>query len=1450
METQETIIEETKKKPNSIRSDQNDDDYNDNEKDAYFLILKPSEEKIDFASLKYEAENIIDPSIIFPKPIDKEDETYPGVLVFKFKRKKKEKSEENKELIKSTKYMIKFYKEEQTYIITFVLKDECFAYIPELNIGNKYLEDMVIPEPIEQDIVPLYDKLNIFLKALQKNGENHEEKLYEDTINLYEEKKQFSLMIALFLKIYEKRKELCDKLIEIFNKYNEESADKVNYLKKDLNSFKQIYSNAKEIVKERKYNPIYFYGVLFCYLHFYDKDNFPKTIAGFLEGNSEILFEILIQYYSHFMNPLKQNKEFYNKFIKYELKKEKKDSKTFENILEYVEDIEAYLFVINSNKEKIFKKYKEFNDSPIELSGNLELKKYTNDFRGEIDKSHDEDNKSRLDNVIKLENECSAIIKLIEEIIDYSKKENILVIYLKTTFWSNLINEYSTPPNLDNINNIYELRKLFKKYNSLVNELYKNNNDENKNAIKGNINGYLERDEFSLALNKLIKELFEDKKTKLTNAEILGVIGKYNPYYSLEDEKEREKFKNKRNVYIFDKINFDKITVSFIKTYKHLRFEKMFEENIIDYIHNLTGKIKNIQTFGNIIKLVDEEKIQKEKQFDYFKILEDKYKSIVIKDIKLIEKEKELNEAIKIVSEFVVKACDFYNNNEFIENIENNKDMDDKIKSLIYLELINEYKDKKNKSQKNKIYDIYLEKLDTKDGRENIIKLVQKLNDDDKINFIYEKFLEKCEFTKEEFFSNHKNDKIQALCLLQKEMNIISNGKDKVKGDMKSKEIFTTSKIMEMKDKNKNKFAERLYNILNQISDDLERENITKKNLEIFLNMSEESDPYVKDKLELITLITPKYNKDLRYDDYKAIIVTINKKLGELKFIKDSLMIFHRNNFGEDIKSISNTLKEIDSNPVRLYKTDKIQERINVYLKKHMTLCNEIKELKDFLLFKKIYENAMGKDQSDRFNNAKKKLENLKKSFAKNTYKNIEVIFNEKEFETTFQIIKEELSSTTEKNKSQDFIDQMIKYFDIKQQTVKDDLTMIINSKRYEMILKSIIYFFDNFFNQQLDWPKNKDLSKMNLETLKIILKDLKHRKIYDYTSNSSYYRIFTSSYGKKQAIDFLKENINIAIDSLKKNLINNLDPTNRKLSIKDINDTCECLNQLKILEKLDALGKLNHIQRLNERQIKSFENYMAKFASIIELNSKNNKNNPFQKVYDIIKNATLYFNLDNEDFGYTKDNNEEKIENIEELIKLKEKINIQPKKTIKENIGTNEINQTSEITEKIEEEDELEIKRKKLLFFRNTVINLEIIYDKINTLRSKGFNIPIDIIVEIKYPDHQEDSKNSKDRADPGITYYLYGKKKEFDQIKDYLFKVKNDYEKKINENLKSQKYLRLLYGKLFRIIKQYQESNGDISELIRYILNKANYTDKIKKGKIYNTQLGKDLYENKRSK
>ena len=167
------------------------DESKEKNKDVYFIIVRPSEEKIDFKGLNYETDNKIKPIIVFNKTIDKEDKTYLEEIVFKFKKKskKKEKDGKNKESTKSTKYAIKFLEEEHTYNITFSLKDDCFVYQPELKTGNKYLPN-ILEEPIKQNIVPLYNKLNIFLEALQKDSEidKKEEKLYEDTINLYEDK--------------------------------------------------------------------------------------------------------------------------------------------------------------------------------------------------------------------------------------------------------------------------------------------------------------------------------------------------------------------------------------------------------------------------------------------------------------------------------------------------------------------------------------------------------------------------------------------------------------------------------------------------------------------------------------------------------------------------------------------------------------------------------------------------------------------------------------------------------------------------------------------------------------------------------------------------------------------------------------------------------------------------------------------------------------------------------------------------------------------------------------------------------------------------------------------------------------------------------------------------------------------------------------------------------------
>ena len=178
--------------------------------------------------------------------------------------------------------------------------------------------------------------------------------------------------------------------------------------------------------------------------------------------------------------------------------------------------------------------------------------------------------------------------------------------------------------------------------------------------------------------------------------------------------------------------------------------------------------------------------------------------------------------------------------------------------------------------------------------------------------------------------------------------------------------------------------------------------------------------------------------------------------------------------------------------------------------------------MKDFLLFKKIFEKSQGKDQAERFEDAKKKLIDITKLFTKLESDNeidIEIIFED--YKNIFNNIKEELSKK-EESKSDEFINQMVKYFKIKNEKTIKDISMIIKSKTYEMVVKSIKFFFENFENRKLTLPKNIDLSEMNLKNLEKTLKDLKDNKIFDYETKSINYKVFTSFNEKKEAIDFL----------------------------------------------------------------------------------------------------------------------------------------------------------------------------------------------------------------------------------------------------------------------------------------------------------------------------------------
>ena len=328
--------------------------YPETEDEVFFIILRPSEQQINFENLEFLSD--VTPEHFFNKTITKGDKSFLEEIVFKFKKPRKEK-EKGKKKSSSNNFEIQYIDGDYTYIILFSLNDESFIYEAELKKRNKYLPELV-PEDIDQNIIPLYNKLFIFLEALEnKKVDDKYEKLYKDTIGLYEKKKKFSLLIPLFLQIYENYNTICKDLIKIFYDINEkENSDRPKDIAKYLDDFTTVFTNSDDLVKNNKYDEIQFYGLLFCYLAYYDKEKFPKLIMKFSEGNADILFKILIIYYSHITNSLNQDKNFYDRFIKYCLKNEK-NSTIFKRILNYIDDIEIFLFVINENFETIIKNY-------------------------------------------------------------------------------------------------------------------------------------------------------------------------------------------------------------------------------------------------------------------------------------------------------------------------------------------------------------------------------------------------------------------------------------------------------------------------------------------------------------------------------------------------------------------------------------------------------------------------------------------------------------------------------------------------------------------------------------------------------------------------------------------------------------------------------------------------------------------------------------------------------------------------------------------------------------------------------------------------------------------------------------------------------------------------------------------------------------------------------------
>ena len=104
--------------------------YPETEDEVFFIILRPSEQQINFENLEFLSD--ITPEIFYNKPIKKEDKSFLEEIVFKFKRPTKEKEKGKKKKSSYNNYEIQYIDGDYTYIILFSLKDESFIYEAEL----------------------------------------------------------------------------------------------------------------------------------------------------------------------------------------------------------------------------------------------------------------------------------------------------------------------------------------------------------------------------------------------------------------------------------------------------------------------------------------------------------------------------------------------------------------------------------------------------------------------------------------------------------------------------------------------------------------------------------------------------------------------------------------------------------------------------------------------------------------------------------------------------------------------------------------------------------------------------------------------------------------------------------------------------------------------------------------------------------------------------------------------------------------------------------------------------------------------------------------------------------------------------------------------------------------------------------------------------------------------
>ena len=427
----------------------------------------------------------------------------------------------------------------------------------------------------------------------------------------------------------------------------------------------------------------------------------------------------------------------------------------------------------------------------------------------------------------------------------------------------------------------------------------------------------------------------------------------------------------------------------------------------------------------------------------------------------------------------------------------------------------------------------------------------------------------RCKFSKEEFFSNDNNQKIILLC------DLIEKG------------------IIKKIDKD-------LECILDEIRKDLEILNINKQSLENFLSSGEKN---VIKKLKLLKYIKSDYNPENDYLLLIKINIVINNEISHLVYIKNSLSLFHKKIYIKVIDEIESFIRDI--NTLNIYQIEETKDKIFKF-DILMIKCQQINEVKDFILFKIIYDDIFSPSEEEHFDKAMQKLTEIKELFDSN--ENIEEIY--KKNKKIFDKIKDLCKFTS---KAELYIDQIKNYFNLENIECIDDLAILIKSKSYEVEIKCIIFFFQIINPNDIYWneilPKEYGtLSELSLSEIKTILTKLRMNDIFNKFKYQEefldYSRFFSVLYGRKDVIQFLLSKTEEDIQSLYKKI----EYGGGALTKDVINDCKKCVsffsklkfytNNLEIFLKI----KLD----CSSETIKNLESFIKNYSQIaLELEKK-----------------------------------------------------------------------------------------------------------------------------------------------------------------------------------------------------------------------------------------------------